>query len=143
MTETATVELLTAEVRVLMVGSRQVTLSVARQLDFADPQEIEPFGRIRTGQKLGFAITQQIEVIGSLRGNLARSEIGCERQWCDQGRNPGDWAHLDALNAITGRCNKHREVGVHFRSHSWLSWDDDDLASSWRALPLIVLAGLK
>jgi hypothetical protein len=44
---TATVEVLTAEVRVLMVGSRQVTLSVARQLDWVERSELEPFGRVR------------------------------------------------------------------------------------------------
>ena len=45
-TSTATVESLTAEVRVLMVGSRQVTLSVARQLDEVPTWEITPFGRM-------------------------------------------------------------------------------------------------
>jgi len=45
----ATVEVLTAEVRVLQVGRRQVTLSVVRQLDWADPVDVEPFGRVRTG----------------------------------------------------------------------------------------------
>lgn len=49
MAETATVELLTAEVRVLMVGSRQVTLSVAKQLDQVDLTGMEPFGRVRVG----------------------------------------------------------------------------------------------
>jgi hypothetical protein len=44
---TATVVALTAEVRVLMVGSRQITMSVANQLDHADPAEVEPFGRVR------------------------------------------------------------------------------------------------
>jgi hypothetical protein len=43
---TATVETLTAEVRVLMVGSRQVTLSVYGQLDEVGPEDIEPFGRV-------------------------------------------------------------------------------------------------
>lgn len=42
----ATVKTLTAEVRVLMVGSRQVTLSVYGQLDQVDYAEIEPFGRV-------------------------------------------------------------------------------------------------
>lgn len=46
--QTATVEVLTAEVRVLMVGSRQVTLSVAAQLDKVSYDQIEPFGRVRT-----------------------------------------------------------------------------------------------
>jgi hypothetical protein len=46
MSETATVELLTAEVRVLQVGRRQITLSVYRQLDSVTSDEIEPFGRV-------------------------------------------------------------------------------------------------
>lgn len=45
-TETATVEVLTAEVRVLQVGRRQITQSVYRQLDRVDPDDIEPFGRV-------------------------------------------------------------------------------------------------
>ena len=43
----AVVKVLTAEVRTLMVGSRQVTLSVYGQLDHAPPEYIEPFGRVR------------------------------------------------------------------------------------------------
>jgi hypothetical protein len=45
---TATVEALTAEVRVLMVGSRQVTMSVYNQLDWATIAELDgdPFGRV-------------------------------------------------------------------------------------------------
>lgn len=49
-TNTATVETLTAEVRVLMVGSRQITLSVARQLDKVDLLDMTTvFGRVRVG----------------------------------------------------------------------------------------------
>lgn len=44
---TATVEALTAEVRALMIGSRQVTLSVYRQLDTVPHEQCEPFGRVR------------------------------------------------------------------------------------------------
>lgn len=47
---TATVETLTAEVRVLMVGSRQVTLSVYRQLDRVPIALCEPFGRVADSQ---------------------------------------------------------------------------------------------
>jgi hypothetical protein len=42
----ARVEVLTAEVRVLMVGSRQVTMSVFEQLDSVAPEAIEAFGRV-------------------------------------------------------------------------------------------------
>lgn len=44
--ETATVETLAAEVRVMMIGKRQVTLSVVRQLDVVRPDDVEPFGRV-------------------------------------------------------------------------------------------------
>ena len=44
---TATIEILTAEVRTLQVGSRQITLSVYRQLDDATPDNCDPFGRVR------------------------------------------------------------------------------------------------
>lgn len=43
---TATVETLTAEVRVLKMGTRQVTKAVARQLDRISDSHLEPFGRL-------------------------------------------------------------------------------------------------
>lgn len=52
---TATVETLTAEVRTLVVGKRQVTLSVYRQLDSAPLEEVEPFGRVRDDKDTGYA----------------------------------------------------------------------------------------
>ena len=45
-TTTATVETLTAEVHVLKVGNRQITLSVAKQLDVIPLVHLTPFGRI-------------------------------------------------------------------------------------------------
>lgn len=46
-TTAATVETLTAEVRTLVVGSRQVTLSVAKQLDVIPLARLELMGRVR------------------------------------------------------------------------------------------------
>ena len=43
----AHVQVLTAEVRTLVVGSRQVTMSVYNQPDEVDPDDIQPFGRVR------------------------------------------------------------------------------------------------
>ena len=73
-TTAARVEVLTAEVRVLMVGSRQVTLSVYAQLDRVEPEEIEPFGRVRPRD----AEYGHIYVVGAStrpidQGTLARS----------------------------------------------------------------------
>jgi hypothetical protein len=42
----ARVQVFTAEVRTLTVGSRQVTMSVYSQLDHAAPDDITPFGRV-------------------------------------------------------------------------------------------------
>ena len=64
-TTTARVEVLTAEVRVLQVGRRQVTLSVYRQLDRVDPDEIEPFGRVNVEAPSGSWLGErQVEVVG-------------------------------------------------------------------------------
>jgi hypothetical protein len=91
---TAHVEVLTAEVRVLMVGSRQVTLSVYRQLDPVEPEAIEPFGRVRDGQasRLTWArhhdadiFRTDICVVGrTADGTLVRSVMSpswSRRQW--------------------------------------------------------------
>lgn len=76
MNTTATVETLTAEVRVLMVGNRQVTLSVYRQLDRVPPALIEPFGRVNDNRDGGGLVTG-VFVVGrhSKTGQLVRSEF--------------------------------------------------------------------
>jgi len=61
---TATVETLTAEVRVLMVGSRQVTMSVAKQLDHCEYHEMEPMGRVHLTKR-------GLEVLGRRRSDGA------------------------------------------------------------------------
>jgi hypothetical protein len=68
--QTATVETLTAEVHVLKVGSRQITLSVAKQLDEVPYKDMEPMGRVRINRidPLNFAgVISIIEVIGRHR----------------------------------------------------------------------------
>lgn len=70
-TSTTTVKTLTAEVRVLMVGSRQVTLSVYNQLDYIPHRQIEPFGRVNPKD----AESDQVYIVGRARetGVLARA----------------------------------------------------------------------
>lgn len=89
----ARVQVLTAEVRTLVVGCRQVTLSVAKQLDEVAQEDIQPFGRIRTGMRWPFAAMDLIEVIGSSRygGSLVRSKEVRERYRCG---NPGGTGRL-------------------------------------------------
>ncbi len=68
---TATIEVLTAEVRVLMVGRRQVTLSVYRQLDRVPFDKIEPFGRVRDRDT-----TYGIAIVGRAKdGILVRATV--------------------------------------------------------------------
>lgn len=115
----AHVQVLTAEVRTLMVGSRQVTLSVAKQLDVVPLYVMRPFGRvkIRTGSRgSGRLGVERVDVIGAHRdGSLCISWLstGETRSWY---RGPG------------GQVNP--EIG----------------AQDWERLcelPLIVLAGLR
>src|SRR5215468_4223550 len=51
---TGTVESLSAEIRVLMIDSRQVTLSMYRQLDEVEWETFCPFGRINDRTQNGF-----------------------------------------------------------------------------------------
>jgi hypothetical protein len=73
--ETATVEVLTAEVRTLMVGSRQVTLSVFRQLDEVTQDWCEPFGRVNdksTDERFGVTVVGRHTVSGALVRSFSR-----------------------------------------------------------------------
>jgi hypothetical protein len=75
-TTTATVEVLTAEVRTLMVGSRQVTQSVYKQLDWVEPEHVEPFGRFGVDQGRRLYSSDHVTVVGRHRqtGALVRSQ---------------------------------------------------------------------
>ena len=88
--KTATVELLTAEVRVLKVGSRQVTLSVYRQLDWVKHDYIEPFGRVSDSQdqhRDNKHDMRNIYIIGKSKedGTLVRSyyNLKIDKPWID------------------------------------------------------------
>lgn len=135
----ARIELLTAEVRTLMVGSRQVTLSVAKQLDEVAFEEITAFGRIRTGRKPGFAEFNGIEVVGSCDGKLARSWAAQERYVCKRSASGYEgcriiWGGQEARGLACKSKEWHRD---HL-------WDvADEVLAEWRELPLIVLAGLR
>ena len=82
----ATVEVLTAEVRVLMVGSRQITLSVYAQLDKVPPHLMVPFGRVAVkssgwhADRYGGNEHEQIDIVGAHRetGQLC---AGWLRHW--------------------------------------------------------------
>ncbi|MDZ7884746.1 MAG: hypothetical protein U5N53_18495 [Mycobacterium sp.] len=110
---TATVETLTAEVRVLMVGNRQITSGVYKQLDFCPTEEIRPLGRVRSGLQ-----APGIEVVGAdARGQLVRARL--ERWSCER---------------------FHAYEGIN---HTPECFESRDRYDRWSKLPLIVLAGLR
>lgn len=95
---TATVETLTASVNVLQVGNRQITLSVARQLDNVSPFEIEPMGRVRLSAKGRSEYT----VIGKLDdGSLATADYGYLGYSHQTGRNVTYEEHLKEIELKT------------------------------------------
>jgi len=165
----ATVEVLTAEVRVLQVGRRQVTLSVVRQLDWADPADVEPFGRVRTGDSppgrvraidssgSNRAKSVPIEIIGSAAGVLVRSVSWRAVLTCTSG---GESAcpEIRAIHADLDRYKTRGQPPQHMTPqyqqaldrlsehyvHDWICFDPDQQTyEKWESLPLIVLAGLR
>lgn len=52
--EAAAVQALTAEVRTLVVGSRQVTMGIYAQIDRVEPGRLVPFGRVRPRDGYGW-----------------------------------------------------------------------------------------
>ena len=103
-TTAARVELLTAEVRTLVVGSRQVTMSVYEQLDFVKPGDIEPFGRVSRrrshcsdswGGRSSDCPGDCLDVVGRhwLSGALVRS---CVPSW-RASRYAREWAELPLI----------------------------------------------
>lgn len=91
---TATVETLTAEVRVLQVGNRQVTLSVVNQLDRVRYSELEPMGRVHSSRKdMADDGEGDVEVVGRDRrgGALVFAYAPNSRQFWP--RPSEAWAH--------------------------------------------------
>ena len=134
------VEALTAEIRVLQVGSKPVTLSAARQLDLVDASEIRPFGRVRIDPKPAAGL---IEVIGSVDGILARSSATSRKVECP-GYNTRPY-HDYGLPQVV--CRRHRNTSAADgagQRHEWTEYTpSQELYETWVALPLIVLAGLR
>lgn len=135
------VETLTAEIRVLQVGSKPVTLSAARQLDYADPSHIRAFGRVRIDAKPAKGL---IEVIGSADGILARSSASSRRVECPGYRTQPERRAYGLPVAV---CSRHRSTSAADavgKRHEWTEYTpSQELYEAWEDLPLIVLAGLR
>ena len=98
----ARVETVTAEVRVLMVGSRQVTMSVYSQLDEVWPEAITPFGRVAPRDKQD----GWLYVVGSsAAGHLVRSRLPVDAQTYRRWRGEPSVA----------TANKIRDLGENLR----------------------------
>lgn len=167
-TATATVEVLTAEVRVLMVGSRQITLSVSRQLDRVPWRRCNPFGRIRDNNDYH---DKWIIGVDTETGALVRSILNSRPKWTSDDDNRmkeryrklsdledtikhyhgfleqghGNYAeHIEAKKEEISRLKYviSEEEGFKAIIPDLQAAHDADLAT-FNALPLIVLAGLK
>lgn len=134
------VQVLTAEVRTLVVGSRQVTMSVYNQLDDVAPAEIEPFGRVNPKDTR----PDMIYVVGRhvITGALVSSDVP---------RVPRYLVERPHSPEADGFAWLRVAVGKHVR---WRPWHPDierdeqkkrleQIAAQWSELPLIVLAGLR
>lgn len=119
-TNTATIETLTAEVRVLQVGNRQITLSVVKQLDRNHYANLEPMGRIRSGRKNEPTATERsIEVVGRNRFTGA-----LEWAYAPRGIRPVDtdeWRHWAEHMKKQGRIKDNTAVVAKYNDKE-LTW---------------------
>jgi hypothetical protein len=121
---TARVESVTAQVKTLVVGNRQITLSIAKQLDRVPILEMEPWGRVN--------LTNEIDavcVIGKHRETEALV-LSCVNEW-------GEEAHT-----IPNLEDYNYETGT-YRDKTILPLYPPGTTDQMKALPLIVLAGLR
>jgi hypothetical protein len=100
MSESGSVEVLSAEVRVLQVGDRQLTRSMYRQLDEASPERFEPFGRVKDNKrrpKDGWRLAGRDSETGVLlvgRDSESGALVRCHAQ-------PPDWSELEGPEEFT------------------------------------------
>lgn len=152
--QTATVEVLAAEVRVLMVGSRQVTLSVYAQLDMVDVDYIEPFGRVHFRKR---DAGNFVDLVGkdSRTGVLVRSSVP-RREWVMEEHDETakdllqdirecEWTASEQERALHPQeAEDFRQLAAAARSSLKIRWSYlSSKAEETARLPLIVLAGLK
>lgn len=170
---TATVEVMTAKVRALMVGSRQITLSVFRQLDWVSIEQIQVMGRVNDEKSREFST--DILVVGSDKsGSLCRSGIhkpdmgltvcvrrdGSVQGWCEPReavsrtfRYDGESFHVlfqdDRDTSIDGSeppplsPRQDDQINTLLVEQARIAREQARLYRQANDSPLIVLAGLK
>jgi hypothetical protein len=164
----ARIEALTAKIHVLKVGRREVTMSMARQLDWADPADVKPFGRVRTSDNRpgrpravsssGSSLVKSadsVEIIGSSSGVLVRSVSWCAILTCTSGGDGActeiqlikmrlDRYDNDLMLSLTRRRDPDyqqwsKEYAAH-AVHDWIRYKPDrQTYEEWQKLPLILL----
>jgi hypothetical protein len=91
------IETVTAEIRVLRIDRRNVTLSMFRQLDEVSAWHIKPLGRVRSGVKYegsyGAKYEAKLEVIGTRAGVLVKAVV---REHLDGVPGMGRPAHYES-----------------------------------------------
>jgi len=140
---TATVQTLTAEVRTLVVGSRQITMSVAKQLDVVPLTQLQVFGRVKLPSGDCWVIGSDPDGVLAVAKYLSAWAIGKIEQFKTLSN--------DAQNSYEAERQMDR-VGIYADSRTWIN----DLIESGEAsamgiarseaaaaTPLIVLAGLR
>lgn len=129
-TREAHVQVLTAEVRTLVVGSRQVTMSVYNQLDNVPPGSVEPFGRVTPKDWTWLFL----HVVGrhTATGALVRSYVPRPSKVETLGSE--EWARSGRPSYQHWRAEADKE-----QQRQQLA----EVAAQWDQLPLIILAGLR
>jgi hypothetical protein len=153
-TRSATVNTLTAEVRTLVVGARQVTLSVFNQLDVVHPLWVEPMGRVRPREN-GYRLSQ-IHVVGRAvdDGALVRSRLETRDSFeAGGGYLRGQQGKLYEPTGADPNCPACEGTGSALPNRQLNELGQVSLCPScnprrpvvdqWMDLPLIVLAGLR
>jgi hypothetical protein len=122
---TATVETLTAEVRTLIVGSRQITMSVFKQLDYEDFSKIEPMGRVRVAAKDSDS-AEGVDIVGrsTKSGTLVRSFV----------RKPSWYSRPDLAAEAWFHWVEHQHRDAR-RPHRLNVLTAGDHTLSWPAVP--------
>ena len=107
--ESASVEVLSAEVRLLRVGNGQITRSMYRQLDEATPERFKPFGRVKDNKRipkeLGKPKVGVLQLVGrdTKTGALVRYDV-----------KPPDWSASDGPEEFTHWLMHQPEMRLGF-----------------------------
>jgi hypothetical protein len=128
MTELSAVEILTAEVRQLTVGNRQVTLSMFRQLDNVDSDHCEPFGCVHDSQApaVGGDHGGHLPVVHVVGRSVDTGVLVHAHRF--KPKHPAPWGGLPPRQSADELTRYERDLARY---------------RDWAALPLIVLAGLR